>query len=83
MKGRKYSLKDKDNDNIEEKEEKKKNKNVNKKGSGIIFPSFDIPMVSVFENYFSKEPIKKVRLDTFLHTRKFREQVERYRATTD
>lgn len=52
MKGRKYSLKDKDNDNIEEKEEKKKNKNVNKKGSGIIFPSFDIPMVSVFENYF-------------------------------
>ena len=65
------------------KEKKKKNKNVNKKGSGIIFPSFDIPMVSVFENYFSKEPIKKVRLDTFLHTRKFREQVERYRATTD
>ena len=48
------------------KEKKKKNKNVNKKGSGIIFPSFDIPMVSVFENYFSKEPIKKVRLDTFL-----------------
>ena len=83
MKGGKYSLKDKDNDNIEEKEEKKKNKNVNKKGSGIIFPSFDIPMVSVFENYFSKEPIKKVRLDTFLHTRIFREQVERYRATTD
>lgn len=41
------------------KEKKKKNKNVNKKGSGIIFPSFDIPMVSVFENYFSKEPIKK------------------------
>ena len=37
----------------------------------------------MFENHFSTEPIKEVRLDIFLHTRKFREQVETYRATTD
>ena len=71
MKRRKYPLKDKDN--IKDKDEKKENKNVNKKGSGIIFPSFDVPIVSMFENHFSTEPIKEVRLDIFLHTRKFRE----------
>ena len=81
MTRRKYPLKDKDN--IKDKDEKKENKNVNKKGSGIIFPSFDVPIVSMFENHFSTEPIKEVRLDIFLHTRKFREQVETYRATRD
>lgn len=83
------SLKDniKENDNYKgkykEKTKKKENKNINEKRSGGIFTPFDIPIVSVFENHYSTEPIGKVRLDKFLHTIKFKEQVEEYRASTD
>lgn len=37
----------------------------------------------MFENHYSKEPLYEVRLDKFLHTTKFKTQVEEYRASTD
>ena len=71
------------NDNTKEKIEKKKNKNINEKGASGIFTPLDVPIVSVFENHYSKEPLYEVRLDKFLHTTKFKTQVEEYRASTD
>ena len=71
------------NDNSKEKIEKKKNKNINEKGASGIFTPLDVPIVSVFENHYSKEPLYEVRLDKFLHTTKFKTQVEEYRASTD
>lgn len=44
------------NDNSKEKIEKKKNKNINEKGASGIFTPLDVPIVSVFENHYSKEP---------------------------
>lgn len=89
MKTKKHILKDnvnKDDNSKEkskEKTKKKENKNMNKKESSGIFTPFDIPIVSVFENHFSKEPIDEIRLDKFLHTSKFKRQVDEYRTSTD
>ena len=47
------------------------------------FPPFEEPIVSLFENIYSTEPIREISLSKFLHTRKFKEQVEDYRKSTD
>ena len=70
------------NKNDNSNKEKKKNKK--KEESCIIFTSpFEEPIVSLFENFYSKEPIREVKLSSFLHTRKFKEKVELYRTNTD
>ena len=72
------------NKNDNSNKEKKKNKNKKKEESCIIFTSpFEEPIVSLFENFYSKEPIREVKLSSFLHTRKFKEKVELYRTNTD
>lgn len=48
-----------------------------------IFTSIRTPLVSLFENVFSKEPVRDVRLDKFLFTNKFKERVKAYRASSD
>ena len=80
MNSEEKNLKDKvnKNDNSKDKIEKKKNKNVNEKGASGIFTPLDIPIVSVFENHYSKEPLYEVGLDKFLHTTKFKTKVEEY-----
>lgn len=71
------------NENGNSNEKKKENKNNNKKGSSLIFPPLEEPMVSLFENFYSKEPIREMKLSRFLLTHKFKEEVEFYRTCTD
>lgn len=72
------------NKNDNSNKEKKKIKIKKKEESCIIFTSpFEEPIVSLFENFYSKEPIREVKLSSFLHTRKFKEKVELYRTNTD
>ena len=72
------------NKNDNSNKEKKKNKNKKEEESCLIFTSpFEEPIVSLFENFYSKEPIREVKLSSFLHTRKFKEKVELYRTNTD
>ena len=77
------SIKNIPNDNSKKEEKEKKNFNVNKNGSDRIFNPFEEPMVSLFENIFSTEPIREVSLHKFLHTSKFKAEVEKYRTCTD
>ena len=65
------------------KEKVKEKLNVNEDGCGGIFSPFRVPLVSLFENVFSKEPVREVRLDKFLFASKFKERVEAYRASGD
>ena len=71
------------NENGNSNKEKNNKKNNNKKGSSLIFPPLVEPMVSLFENFYSKEPIREMKLSRFLLTHKFKEEVEFYRACTD
>ena len=77
------SIKNIPTDNSKKEEKEKKNFNVNKNGSDRIFNPFEEPMVSLFENIFSTEPIREVSLHKFLHTSKFKAEVEKYRTCTD
>lgn len=70
------------NDNSNKEEKKKEKENKNKKGGGIFEP-LEEPMVSLFENFYSKEPIKEVRLSRFLLTHKFKDKVGEYRKCND
>ena len=47
------------------------------------FPLFEKPIVSLFENFYSKEPVGEISLSKFLLTSKFKEQVEDYRKSAD
>ena len=82
-----YNVKDNVIENEESngdlKEKVKEKLNVNEDGCGGIFPPFRVPLVSLFENVFSKEPVREVRLDKFLFASKFKERVEAYRASGD
>lgn len=71
------------NENGNSNKEKNNKKNNNKKGSSLIFPPLVEPMVSLFENFYSKEPIREMKLSRFLLTHKFKEEVEFYRACID
>lgn len=62
---------------------KKKIKIQKKMKATESFPPFEEPIVSLFENIYSTEPIQEISLSKFLHTRKFKEQVEDYRKSTD
>ena len=55
---------------------KKKIKIQKKMKATESFPPFEEPIVSLFENIYSTEPIQEISLSKFLHTRKFKEQVE-------
>lgn len=70
-----------ENDNFKDKE--KENKNMKENESDRIFIPFEEPVVSLFENFYSKEPIGKISLSKFLRTSKFKEQVKDYRKSTD
>ena len=78
------------NDNSEGKEKRKEKENVynNENDSNRIFDKFEEPIVSLFENCYSKEPIREIRLTNFLFTHKLpsnkiKEQVEAYRRSND
>lgn len=64
-------------------EKENKNENIKEKGSSGIFTPLEEPIVSLFENVFSTEHTKVIRLNKFLHTVKYKEQVEEYRMSTD
>lgn len=70
-------------ENSKGKDKEKENKNMNENGSDRIFIPFEEPIVSLFENIYSTEPIREISLSKFLHTSKFKEQVEDYRKNTD
>jgi hypothetical protein len=77
-----------DNNNSDEKEKDKENVYINEKDSNRIFNKFEEPMVSLFENCFSKEPTKEIKLTKFLFTHKlttdkYKEQIEVYRRCND
>lgn len=79
----KENNKEDDNFKGKNKEEIKNKENKKRKGSRRIFTPFEIPLVSVFRNHYSKDPIGTVRLDKFLNTTKYQKQVEEYRMCTD
>lgn len=79
MKNTKNILNIKDNS----KEKEKENINTKEKECDRIFYPFEEPIVSLFENIYSKEPIQEISLNKFLHTSMFKEQVENYRKSTD
>ena len=78
-----YNVKDNVIENEEFNGDLKEKLNVNEDGCGGIFSPFRVPLVSLFENVFSKEPVREVRLDKFLFASKFKERVEAYRASGD
>ena len=72
-----------DNSNSEGKEKEKKEVYNNKNDSNRIFGKLEEPMVSLFENCFSVEPIRQIKLKSFLFSKKYKEQIEAYRRTID
>ncbi|MCL2313433.1 MAG: VirE protein, partial [Firmicutes bacterium] len=48
-----------------------------------IIIKFEEPIVSLFENIYSKEAYKRIKLKVFLFTEKFKEEVEAYRKSDD
>lgn len=95
IKKTKEALNDKDNVNVKDDVDVKYNvkddvilnekEEFNENGDECvgIFTSIRTPLVSLFENVFSKEPVRDVRLDKFLFTNKFKERVKAYRASSD
>lgn len=59
------------------------NLDAGEEGSGRIFTPLEEPRVSLFENVFSTEPVQTIRMEKFLLSSKFKEEVENYRINKD